>query len=77
VYRIKILKFYNYFFVKSSKELLEVQKYIFDFHCWEGGFGYKISSPAGIFTAQYTFFVCDIATYWGDYSASGKILDFD
>jgi hypothetical protein len=48
----------------------------FAFHrTGEDGFGYKISSPAGIFTAELTalFIVCDTATYWGGYS----MLDFD
>jgi hypothetical protein len=42
----------------------------------EVGFGYKISSPAGIFTAEITVFFCDTATYWGGYSTPEKMPDF-
>jgi hypothetical protein len=55
----------------------------FAFHrIGEGGFGYKISSPAGIFTVELTAtavlacFICDTATYWRGYSIPGKVLGF-
>jgi hypothetical protein len=37
---------------------------------------YKISSPAGFYCGAYCF-VCDTATYYGDYLRPGKMLDFD
>jgi hypothetical protein len=50
----------------------------FAFHqAGEGGFGYKISSPAGIFYCGAYCLVCDTATYWRGYSTPGKMLDFD
>jgi hypothetical protein len=42
----------------------------------EGGFGYKISSPAGIFTAVLRSLLLT-AAYWRGYSTSEKMLDFD
>jgi hypothetical protein len=47
----------------------------FAFH-WtrESGFGYKIPSPAGIFTAELTAL---FVTYWTGYSTPAKVLDFD
>jgi hypothetical protein len=39
----------------------------------DGGFGYKISSPSGIFTAELT--VLFVTLHWGGYPTLGKMLD--
>jgi hypothetical protein len=37
--------------------------------------GYKISSPAGIFTMEPTALFETLASYWRGYSTPGKMLD--
>jgi hypothetical protein len=54
--------------------VVDFGSFLYCIGCGEGGFGYKISSPAGIFTAELTAL---FVTPWRGYSTLGKVLDFD